>query len=445
MSKSLDFQDDHREMDELIRRTVELHSAPLVARSILNLTRDLDYDVREVVQCLEADPALSAKILRIVNSSQYGLSRQITNLRQAVAYLGQRSLRLVSLTFSLVDGLTRGPAAELYAAYWRRSLTMATVASKLSESSAAVQRNDAYAAGLLADIGVLLLAQRHGGRYVALAQSTPHGLELVEAERQQFGFGHPALGARLLQRWDFPTSLVEAAAHHHEDRTHSLPLGAAVRAADLVADVLWNPQSREVTNARTLLEEHFGLDVNAFIELARWCKSEVQQNAEIFGIDLRASIDCDKLAEEARRRVEETGGQVVPQPDCPVTAPLAPEQTVERTTTDLHIGRAFTRVYRDSDVMRQGIEAEFLALSSFAIQVRLPFPLVLHEPVQLRFTNDAQRFAFEVRGLVQWVSGPYDGRYHVRVELCTALRPSDIAALRRAGVFDHPIRPKMWV
>ncbi len=206
-----------------------------VARSILNnQARDVDYDGREVVACLENDPALAVKILRTINSSRYGLRREVTNLRQAVALLGQRALRLVAMTFSLVDGLSRGAAGQLCQDYWRRSITMATLSSRLAKLKGKLDHNDAYSAGLLADLGVLILAQVKQDEYVDLVQSVSHGPELIRAEQEKYGFTHAELGAQLLTRWGFPESLMEAARLHHRDveddnplhlTTHCLPNG----------------------------------------------------------------------------------------------------------------------------------------------------------------------------------------------------------------------------
>ena len=101
----------------LIERADRIHTAPQVAQSLLRLTQDIDFDIYEVVACIEKDPALVARMLRIVNSSHYGLRHPVGNLQQAVAYLGQRTLRLIAMTFSIVEVFTRGAAKRLYADY----------------------------------------------------------------------------------------------------------------------------------------------------------------------------------------------------------------------------------------------------------------------------------------------------------------------------------------
>lgn len=293
-------RDDLSAMDALLAAVPHLHSAPQVAQRILSLTGDAQFDVGEVVDCLRSDPALAARILRVVNSSQFGLTRKVDNLPQAVAHLGQRSLRLVTMTFSLVDGLTRGLGGRVYYDYWRRALTMAAVAARLSEGCEGVDHDAAYAGGLLAELGTLVLMQAKGDAYAGLYAKAAHGPELVEAERSAYGFGHPGLGARLLQRWEFPTALVHAAYHHHDARPRPRPMEAAVRAGAVLVDVFWTPHTPTLPAVRDWIKTHYGLDTDGFIDLALRCKQDVLLSAELFGVRLGGNVDCAGLLAKAQ-------------------------------------------------------------------------------------------------------------------------------------------------
>jgi len=294
-----------RAIDGFLDRMDQLHSAPQVAQRILQLTRDTDFDACLVAQCIESDPALAAKILRVANSSRYGLRSKVTSVRQAVAYIGQRSLRLIALTFGLVEGLTRGARGEQYAEFWRRSLTIATVASELAKGRRDLNAEEAYSAGLLADMGELIFAQLETDRFFAIIENHPHGHSLLEAEREEFGFAHPELGARLLERWELPEELVDAVALHHEDDDSEDLLTLAVRAGDMMAHALWTPRSKYVAKSQELLKSNFGLDLDGYIDLAVNCQREISDSAEMFGVTLPGEIDCDMLLEEARRTYAE--------------------------------------------------------------------------------------------------------------------------------------------
>ncbi len=205
-------------IERLIREAEKLHSAPGVAHSLLGLMKSQDFDIREVVACLERDPALSLRLLRVLNSARSGLRHPVKNLRQAVMLLGQRTLRLMLLTFSLQEAFSKGPAQTLYTDYWQHALTMALVAQRFAQESGEINPHDAYTAGLLSHVGILLFAQSHSTIYLPLFQSAPSGEALAEAERKTFGFDHAELGAALLDNWNLPDELVLAARDHHRQR-----------------------------------------------------------------------------------------------------------------------------------------------------------------------------------------------------------------------------------
>ncbi len=293
-------------LDRLIRQIDRLHSGPGVAQKILALIRDPEFDMVQVAECLEHDPALSARILGVVNSSRYGLAHKIASIRHAAAFLGRRSLQLVTLSFTLLETFSRGPYRQMYLDYWRRALTMATVAHRIAERTASVNGDEAYAAGLVADLGVLALAQVVGENYVAMYLKHPHGPELVAVETQSLGFSHADVGARLLERWGLPESVVSAVGGHHDAGVGGEPIELAVRAGWLMSEALWTPNSPHVTAARTFLQEECRLNLDDFIDLALKCRSDIDESAEAFGVKMEKVVNCQQLIDEARRVSLET-------------------------------------------------------------------------------------------------------------------------------------------
>lgn len=289
-------------VDRILAGIDDLHSAPQVVQDVLSQTRRLDFDMQILTSTLASDPALSAKILRLVNSASFGLPRKIESLPQAVMLLGQRTLRLVVMTFSLVDRLAKGAGSRLYAEFWRQSLTMATVAARLSHTRSDVAQDEAYAAGLVADLGILALAQSDSERYLNLFLATPHDRPLIEGERQLFQCDHAQVGSRLLERWGFSPACCLAARRHHEPGPDADGLSLVVAAAQQVATVLWHPRSEAIGPTRSLLRADFGYDTDKFIALAVACKDEVTEQAELYGVTLDRDIDVDAILEEARRQ-----------------------------------------------------------------------------------------------------------------------------------------------
>ena len=289
-------------MDRLIDRIDRLHSAPHVACQVLRLLQDEDYQTNELVGCLQADPALASSVLRLVNSSYFGLARHVGSLQHAVTFLGSRSLRLAVLSFGLLKQLVRDTPARVYQDFWRRSLTMASVGSRLAARQTGSAADEAYSAGLLADVGLLVLAQVDTKGYIKLYEKVGHSQLLIESERERYGFHHGQLGARLLNRWNLPLALTEAVSEHHACPTTDRPLAMITHIADVLADALWTPESPRVSEGRALLESHFGLDLDGFITLAVECKETIQENAQIYQVELACDIDCDALLTQARRQ-----------------------------------------------------------------------------------------------------------------------------------------------
>ena len=225
------------EIDSLITHASQLHSPPEIAQKLLKLTRHDDFLIRDVVECIHRDPAMSAKMLRLVNSVRYGLRTRVTNLNQTVALLGRRTVRLMALTFSIVDTLASGPARSIYNSFWRDALTMASGAARLAGRLKNVDCDDAYVAGLLADVGSLVMAQVRGDRYLSIYECC-RGAALCAAEQQTFGFDHTEVGARMLQHWQFSAETVDAVRQHHRDNAAE-PMAIATRGGAILAETVW--------------------------------------------------------------------------------------------------------------------------------------------------------------------------------------------------------------
>jgi len=293
-------------MERMIKQIDRLHSGLGVAQKILELIRDPEFDLGAVAECLEHDPALSARILGVVNSSRYGLVHRIGSIRYAAAFLGRRSLQLVTLSFSLIDTFARGPFRQMYLDYWKRALTVATVAQRIAARTNGVCADEAYAAGLVADIGVLALAQVVGEPYVRLYLKHAHGPELVAVESHSLGFNHAELGARLLERWGLPDPVISAVAGHHLATSDSTPIETVVHAGWLMSEALWSPNSPQVAAARRYLEDECGYGLDDFIDLAIGCRTDIDESAAAFGIAIGKSVSSQDLVEEARRVALET-------------------------------------------------------------------------------------------------------------------------------------------
>ena len=166
----------------------------------------------EIAAVVCRDPALAAKVLQLVNSSFFGLPRQVTGLPEAVAFLGVATLRSLVLSteaMSLFRPAARAAGLDVDALSVRAAATATTAARVAGPDT----KSDAFTAGLLSDVGLLLLAAK--------------APELLRQDEAHWGFTHAAAGAYLLGLWGLPSAVVEAVAFHHDPAV----VGAEVVAA----------------------------------------------------------------------------------------------------------------------------------------------------------------------------------------------------------------------
>jgi HD-like signal output (HDOD) protein/CheY-like chemotaxis protein len=178
-----------------------LPSLPTIYGDLTAALESPNCGAEQIADVVCRDPALAAKVLQLVNSSFFGLPRQVTALPQAVAYLGVTTLRSLVLSteaMSLFRPAVRAAGLDVDALA-ERAVATATEAARLAGPDC---RSDAFTAGLLTDIGVLLVAAK--------------APELLRRDESELGFTHGALGAYLLGLWGLAPSIVEAVAFHHE-------------------------------------------------------------------------------------------------------------------------------------------------------------------------------------------------------------------------------------
>tara|TARA_R110002111_G_scaffold107056_2_gene165508 strand:+ start:92137 stop:93000 length:864 start_codon:yes stop_codon:yes gene_type:complete len=272
--------------DAFVQRLDRLHSAPKVAQQVLQLTRDPGSKIEDLVRCIEHDPGLAVKILQVVNSSKYGVARQITSIKHAVSYLGKDAIRMLTISFSMVESLTKRSKGRIFVDYWQRALTIASISAHLADHHKCLKKDEAYTAGLLADVGILVFSQVDREQYSLIYESYPHGDALLKGEQQYFGFDHALLGARLLDHWDIPQEIVTAVENHHGTGQHGCPLGIALRTGSLLAGSLWNRSSAEYLEAEEIMLSFFELDEAQIETMIEVCKQDIAESAEFFGVNL---------------------------------------------------------------------------------------------------------------------------------------------------------------
>jgi len=224
-----------------INRPWAIHALPpfpAVALQLMSILDDDDVPMKQVVDLLRVDPALSAEILRVSNSAYYGLSRQIDSVSHAVVVLGTQTVKRLAMTAALGKFAKEFMGNESLRTCWDHSIACALVAEKIAELVPAA-RDRCYTAGLLHDVGRLALLACHPNEYGGmLAVARDNDFDELECERQLFDADHCNTGAYLAHQWQLPEDIAASIAHHHDPSPRDGSTLAVTCAASLVADHL---------------------------------------------------------------------------------------------------------------------------------------------------------------------------------------------------------------
>ena len=309
--------DSQSALDQMVARCGELYTLPAVAVRVLQLTDSPSVDLRALKECIENDPALTTKILRVVNSSLYGMSREITDLNQALALLGTNPLKLLVLGFSLPEALFLNVNGDILRRYWHRALIKAVAARELSRGIWNLPGDEAFIAGLLQDLGMLALLQQLRDSYAdfidcALAKSH----SLAAAEIEALGFDHYELGARLLERWSLPNELVAITASGNDrNRIALLPadeqcIGQIVHLADLLASVLAENRVDMLPELLDVGRQYRQLTDLQIQPLVGTLQAKVDQLAEVLSLELPQGQKYDEVLSDAYERLSTVAEQI---------------------------------------------------------------------------------------------------------------------------------------
>ncbi len=227
-----------KRLDNLIRQVQDLPSLPIAVTRVMQLTNDPKAGLSDVAHALASDQGLAARVLKLANSAYYGSSRRIGTVSEAVVILGMRTTRNLTLATSCQDMLEREVQGYFLprGALWRHSLACAAATQNLARRAHFRGTEEAFVAGLLHDIGKVVMSAYLKAEFAqVLTRVAKSRLTFSDAEREVLGFDDAEVGARLLERWNLPASLVTAVRYHHApSQAPESPLAALVHIADTI-------------------------------------------------------------------------------------------------------------------------------------------------------------------------------------------------------------------
>ncbi len=299
-----------RTPESLVRDNVQLVSLPEVCMQVQSMADDPRCGAEDLGQLIGQDTALTTKLLKLVNSAFYGFSAKVETVSRAVSLVGIAELRNITLAASATELFADIPAERMdMVSFWRHSVFTGLVARKLAKSCNVLHNERLFTAGLLHDVGRLLIFMRlpEESNEILASERAHHQDNLCDVERAILGFDHAEAGAELLKFWQLPPSLYAAVRHHHhpQDAEEARLEAAIVHLANAITHYLEHADSMHpspyydpygaLLNPRRALEE--GLVIAEIpADTAVWAHKGLAK-ADLEGIIIDSAHDFDEVLE----------------------------------------------------------------------------------------------------------------------------------------------------
>lgn len=230
---------DLRSLEIKVSRSENLPVLPQIASSVIRLADDPDSSSRDMEKMIERDSAIAAKVLRVANSSYYGLS-QVASISRAISILGINSVRslVVGIAYQQIIGSRQLSLRFSKLDFWRHSVAVATAAKILGKLKAPAISEELYTAALMHDVGLLVMDRFATSELdQAIECALEKGIRLHEAEQLLFEFDHAQVGALLADKWGLSPKMTSAIRYHHAplEDTENLDFTPFIAAADTLA------------------------------------------------------------------------------------------------------------------------------------------------------------------------------------------------------------------
>jgi putative nucleotidyltransferase with HDIG domain len=275
-------------LDDVVRRVNEISTLPHIAVKVMEVANDPEFSIAEMKAVIETDPALTARILRCVNSSAYALREKVSNLNRAIAFIGMRQIRSLALTASVAELFAKDEAIGSYrrCGLWQHLVAVGLCARLIAMRQGMANFEDAFVAGLLHDIGIVLEDQYVHEPFRRAIEDLATATSLIEAERQHLGFDHARFGAKVAESWRFSETIKAAIGFHHASvnyRGEDIAVVRCVEAANLICTVKgYSSVGRKLVGVSQPALSALSLSRDHIVVLARDLDEELTKNAALF-------------------------------------------------------------------------------------------------------------------------------------------------------------------
>jgi HD-like signal output (HDOD) protein len=204
-----------------IREISHIATLPEITLKIVSIVEDPSSTAQDLHKVISKDPALCTRILKVVNSAFYGLPGQIGSINRAIVLLGLNAVKNIAIAASLAKLFKGGQLTPNLSAkdLWLHAIAVGSATKLLAEQMKIGLADEAFLAGLLHDIGLMVMMQWDRNKLIELIEkvnAAGPGANMLEIEAEVFGASHPEFGSALSERWKFPKSFTTVIGWHHK-------------------------------------------------------------------------------------------------------------------------------------------------------------------------------------------------------------------------------------
>ncbi|MBN1436437.1 MAG: HDOD domain-containing protein [Sedimentisphaerales bacterium] len=202
---------------EFVNQTTEIATLPEITLKIMEVVQDPRSTAHDLHKIVSNDPALSARILRVVNSAFYGLPGQIGSIDRAIMLLGLNAVKNIAIAASLSKMFKNSVVCDDFSGkdLWTHSVAVGASNKLLTAAMGLALPDEAFLAGLIHDLGLVAIMQCAPEKLPQIVELTRTGISFIKAEQQILGSDHQEIGAALAKRWKFPKSFQLVTMNHH--------------------------------------------------------------------------------------------------------------------------------------------------------------------------------------------------------------------------------------
>lgn len=202
----------------IANKTTEIATLPEVTFRIMEVVQDPRSTAHDLHKIVENDPALSARVLRVVNSAFYGLPGQIGSIDRAIMLLGLNAVKNIAIAASLSKMFSSSIICDDFSGkdLWTHSVAVGAANKLLTSAMGLALPDEAFLAGLIHDLGLVATMQCSRDEIPEIIRQTKAGIPFRQVEEKVLGADHEEIGLALAKRWKFPKSFLYVTRHHHD-------------------------------------------------------------------------------------------------------------------------------------------------------------------------------------------------------------------------------------